>query len=42
MLQQAAFEQLVSENKVKAAPLILSKPVYPKSCTLDSSVLELD
>jgi hypothetical protein len=42
MLQQAAFEQLASENKVKAAPLILSKSVYPKSCTLDSSVPELD
>jgi hypothetical protein len=32
LLQQAAFEQLVSENKVKAAPLILSKSVYPKQC----------
>jgi hypothetical protein len=34
MLQQAAFEQLVSENKVKAAPLILPKSVYPKHCGL--------
>ena len=34
MLQQAAFEQLVSENKVKAAPLISSKSVYPKHCAL--------
>jgi hypothetical protein len=34
MLQQAAFEQLVSESKVKAAPLIISKSVYPKRCAL--------
>jgi hypothetical protein len=37
LLQQAAFEQLVSENKVKAAPLILSKSVYPKQCALSQS-----
>lgn len=35
MLQQAAFEQLVSESKVKAAPLIISKSVYPKRCALN-------
>jgi len=34
MLQQAAFEQLASENKVKAAPLILAKSVHPKHCSL--------
>jgi hypothetical protein len=33
MLQQAAFEQLVSENKVTAAPLIISSSVYPSQCT---------
>lgn len=33
MLQQAAFEQLASENKVKAAPLISKKSVLPKRCT---------
>ena len=32
MLQQAAFEQLISEDKVKAAPLILAESVYPKHC----------
>jgi hypothetical protein len=37
MLQQAAFEQLVSENKVKAAPLILAESAYPKHCTLSQS-----
>jgi hypothetical protein len=37
MLQQAAFDQLVSENKVKAAPLILPKSVYPKHCTFSQS-----
>ena len=37
MLQQAAFEQLLSENKAKAAPLILSKPVFPKHCALSKS-----
>jgi hypothetical protein len=37
LLQQAAFEQLVSESKVKAAPLILSKSVYPKKCALSQS-----
>ena len=37
LLQQAAFEQLVSENKVKAAPLISSKSVYPKHCALSKS-----
>jgi hypothetical protein len=36
MLQQAAFEQLVGENKVKAAPLILPKSVYPKHCALSN------
>jgi hypothetical protein len=37
MLQQAAFEQLVSEKKVKAAPLILPKSVYPKLCAPSKS-----
>ena len=37
MLQQAAFEQLLSENKVKAAPLIISTSVYPKHCALSKS-----
>lgn len=37
MLQQAAFEQLESENKVKAAPLKVSDSVYPKPCTLSQS-----
>lgn len=32
LLQQAAFEQLASEKKVKAAPLIFSKSVQPKHC----------
>ncbi|MCF2948039.1 PEP-CTERM sorting domain-containing protein [Paraglaciecola aquimarina] len=32
MLQQAAFEQLASENKVKPAPLIIPKSVRPKPC----------
>jgi hypothetical protein len=34
MLQQAAFEQLLSENKVKAAPLILPNSVHPKYCVV--------
>jgi hypothetical protein len=34
LLQQAAFEQLVSENKVKAAPSKLADAVYPKHCAL--------
>lgn len=38
MLQQAAFEQLVSENKVTAAPLIISKSVYPEHCALNEPV----
>ncbi len=33
MLQQAAFDQLTSEKKVKSAPLILPKSVWPKPCT---------
>ena len=33
MLQQVAFDQLASEKKVKAAPLILPKSVWPKPCT---------
>jgi hypothetical protein len=37
MLQQAAFEQLVSENKVKAAPLVLAKSEYPKHCAISQS-----
>jgi hypothetical protein len=37
MLQQAAFEQLVSEKKVKAAPLILPKSIYPKHCVSTKS-----
>ena len=40
MLQQAAFDQLVSENsenKVKAAPLILPQSVYPKYCASNQS-----
>ena len=37
MLQQAAFEQLMSESKVEAAALILPKSVQPKRCTLDLS-----
>jgi hypothetical protein len=32
MLQQAAFDQLISENKVKAAPLKLAKSTYPQHC----------
>ena len=32
ILQQAAFEQLASENEVKATPLMLSKSVHPKHC----------
>lgn len=35
MLQHAAFEQLVSENKVNAAPLILPKSVDSKPCILN-------
>lgn len=35
MLQQAAFDQLVSENKVKAAPLLLTESTYPKRCVLN-------
>jgi hypothetical protein len=35
MLQQAAFEQLSSENKVKAAPLIVDKSVWPKPCAVN-------
>lgn len=31
-LQQAAFEQLASENKVTADPLVLPKPVSPEHC----------
>lgn len=31
-LQQAAFEQLASEDKVTANPLVLSKPVAPEHC----------
>lgn len=34
MLQQAAFEQLVSEQKVKPAPLVLAAKVYPKPCAI--------
>jgi hypothetical protein len=37
MLQQAAFEQLDSEKKVEASPLILTKPIYPKHCALNKS-----
>jgi len=32
-LQQAAYDQLASESRVEAAPLILSKPVQPKPCS---------
>lgn len=32
-LQQAAFDQLVSEGKVSAAPLVLPKPVSPQRCS---------
>ena len=32
MLQQAAYVQLESEKKVKAAPLILAESAYPKHC----------
>jgi len=31
-LQQIAFEQLASENRVSAAPLILPRPVAPEHC----------
>jgi len=34
MLQRSAFEQLLSENKVKAAPLILPNSVHPKYCAI--------
>jgi hypothetical protein len=34
MLQQSAFEQLMSENKVKAAPLILPNSVHTKYCAV--------
>jgi hypothetical protein len=37
LLQQAAFEQLASEKKVKAAPLIFPKSVQPKHCALNQS-----
>jgi len=36
-LQQAAFEQLLSENKVKAAPLILADSVHATHCALSQS-----
>lgn len=39
MLQQAAFDQLASEKKVKAAPLILPKSAWPKSCALGQADL---
>lgn len=32
-LQQIAFEQLASENRVKAAPLVLPKPTNPERCS---------
>lgn len=32
MLQQAAFDQLASENNVKAAPLLKTESKYPKHC----------
>jgi hypothetical protein len=32
MLQQAAFDQLVKDGQVSAAPLILPKPVQPERC----------
>lgn len=32
MLQQAAFDQLIRENKVKAAPLKSTESTYPKYC----------
>ena len=31
-LQQAAFDQLASEDRVTAAPLVLPKPVSPQPC----------
>lgn len=37
MLQQAAFDQLVSEKKVKASPSIFPKSVYPKHCALSQT-----
>lgn len=33
LLQQAAFDQLASENKVTPAPLVLPKPAQPQRCT---------
>ncbi len=32
MLQQAAFDQLVEDGRVSAAPLILPRPVQPERC----------
>jgi hypothetical protein len=32
MLQQAAFDQLEADNRVSAAPLLLTKPVQPERC----------
>ena len=32
-LQQAAFEQLASEGKVTASPLVLPRPVQPERCS---------
>ena len=34
MLQQSAFNPPMSENKVKAAPLILPNSVHPKYCAV--------